>query len=399
MSDDNAATPVIQELEAAALAGQPGDRLPSVRELMRRHRVAPATVQRAIGSLAARGLVEARPGRGTFVAERAAAPAAPDVAWQTVALGARSTDASALDELLRPAPPGALVLSAGYLPAELQPLGALGQALARAARRPGAWDRMPLEGLASLRAYFAAAVGGGANAGDVLICPGGQAALVACLRGLAEPRAPVLVESPTYLGALVAARAAGRRPVPVPSDEHGIRPDLLADALAESRARVLYCQPLFANPHGATLAPERRAAVLDAVREAGAFLVEDDTFRDLVLDPVSGAARRDAGGGSVGAPTTARRRGPGRPRRAPALADQAGRPRAARRGAARPRAGRSAAQGGPHRRGLLRARPAPGGRDRARRRSRVAAAPAPRPRRAARAPGRARDGRHHPSGS
>jgi DNA-binding transcriptional MocR family regulator len=297
MPDDNAATPVIQELEAAALAGQPGDRLPSVRELMRRHRVAPATVQRAIGSLAARGLVEARPGRGTFVAERAAAPAAPDVAWQTVALGARSPDASALDELLRPAPPGALVLSAGYLPAELQPLGALGQALARAARRPGAWDRMPLEGLASLRAYFAAAVGGGANAGDVLICPGGQAALVACLRGLAEPGAPVLVESPTYLGALVAARAAGLKPVPVPSDEHGIRPDLLADALAESRARVLYCQPLFANPHGATLAPERRPAVLQAVREAGAFLVEDDTFRDLVLDPGPGAVRRDAGRG------------------------------------------------------------------------------------------------------
>jgi DNA-binding transcriptional MocR family regulator len=142
---------------------------------------------------------------------------------------------------------------------------------------------MPLEGLASLRAYFAAAVGGGATAGDVLICPGGQAALVTCLRGLAEPGGPVLVESPTYLGALVAARTAGLRPVPVPSDEHGIRPDLLADALAESRARVLYCQPLFANPHGATLAPERRAAVLDAVRHAGAFLVEDDTFRDLSL--------------------------------------------------------------------------------------------------------------------
>jgi DNA-binding transcriptional MocR family regulator len=280
MIEDNAVT---QELETLALAGAPGDRLPSARDLMHRHRVAPATVQRAIGSLAARGLLEARPGRGTFVAARAPAPAAPDVAWQTVALGARAPDAGALDELLRPPPPGALVLSGGYLPAELQPLGALGQALARAARRPGAWDRMPLEGLASLRAYFAAAVGGGASAGDVLICPGGQAALVTCLRGLAEPGGPVLVESPTYLGALVAARAAGLRPVPVPSDEHGIRPDLLTDALAESRARVLYCQPLFANPHGATLAPERRGAVLAAVRDAGAFLVEDDTFRDLSL--------------------------------------------------------------------------------------------------------------------
>lgn len=272
-------------MESLALAGAAGDRLPSVRDLMRRHRVAPATVQRAIGSLAARGLVEARPGRGTFVAARPPAPAAPDVAWQTVALGARAPDAGPLDELLRPPPPGSLVLSSGYLPAELQPLGALGQALGRAARRPGAWDRMPLEGLHSLRTYFAAAVGGGTTAGDVLICPGGQAALVSCLRGLAEHGAPVLVESPTYLGALVAARAAGLRPVPVPSDEQGIRPDLLADALAESRARVIYCQPLFANPHGATLAPERRRPVLEAVRHAGAFLIEDDTFRDLSLEP------------------------------------------------------------------------------------------------------------------
>jgi DNA-binding transcriptional MocR family regulator len=282
MIEDNAIT---QELEALALAGAPGDRLPSVRDLMRRHRVAPATVQRAIGSLAARGLVEARPGRGTFVAARAPTPAVPDVAWQTVALGARAPDAGPLDELLRLPPPGALALSAGYLPPDLQPLGALGQALGRAARRPGAWDRMPLEGLHSLRTHFAAAVGGGRTAGDVLICPGGQAALVACLRGLAEPGAPVLVESPTYLGALVAARAAGLKPVPVPSDERGIRPDLLADALAESRARVLYSQPLFANPHGATLAPERRQPVLEAVRHAGAFLIEDDTFRDLSLEP------------------------------------------------------------------------------------------------------------------
>jgi DNA-binding transcriptional MocR family regulator len=286
MPNDNAGAPVIQELEAAAAAAVPGDQLPSVRELMRRHRVGPATVQRAIGLLTARGLIEARPGRGTFVAPRASVPAtAPDLAWQTVALGARGPDAGALDELLRLPPPGALVLSSGYLPAELQPLGALAQALSRAARRPGAWDRMPLEGLASLRTYFATTVGGGAGAGDVLICPGGQAALVACLRGLAAPGAPVLVESPTYLGALVAARAAGLRPVPVPSDEHGIRPDLLADTFATSGARLLYSQPLFANPHGATLAPERRAPVLEAVRSAGAFLVEDDTFRDLALDP------------------------------------------------------------------------------------------------------------------
>lgn len=277
--------PIVADLEAVVAAAAPGDRLPSVRELMARHRAGPATVQRAIAALSARGLVEARPGRGTFVAARASAPAVPDHSWQTVALGPRAIDADALEELLRPPEPGLLVLSAGYLPADLQPTAALGAAMARAARRPGVWDRMPAAGLAGLRAHFAAAVGGGATAGDVLICAGGQAALVACLRGLAAPGAPVVVEAPTYLGALTAARAQGLRPVPVPADEHGVRPDLLADALAETGARLVYLQPLYANPHGATLAAERRAPVLAAVRDAGAFLIEDDAFRDLAFGP------------------------------------------------------------------------------------------------------------------
>ncbi|MDA0161460.1 PLP-dependent aminotransferase family protein [Solirubrobacter ginsenosidimutans] len=267
-------------MEAEVAAGSPGDRLSSVRELMARHQAGPATVQRAIAALVARGVVEARPGRGTFVAPRVA-PAAADTSWQTVALGARAIDADALETLLRPPAEDAFVLSSGYLPADLQPTAALGAALARAARRPGAWDRVPPEGIAPLRAYFAAEVG--AAPGEVLICPGGQAGLAACLRGLAAPGAPVVVEAPTYLGALAAARAQGLVPVPVPADERGIRPDLLADALERSGARLVYLQPVFANPHGATLDNARRAAVLEVVRAAGAFLIEDDAFRELAI--------------------------------------------------------------------------------------------------------------------
>ena len=105
-------------------AGSPGDRLPSVRELMARHRAGPATVQRAIAALSARGARRGAPGPGTFVARASrSATAAADTSWQTVALGARAIDADALETLLRPPPPGALVLSSGYLPADLQPHG------------------------------------------------------------------------------------------------------------------------------------------------------------------------------------------------------------------------------------------------------------------------------------
>lgn len=91
----------------------------------------------------------------------------------------------------------------------------------------------------------------------------------------------MLVESPTYPGAMAAVRAAGLSPVPVPMDADGLRPDLLAEAFELTRARVLYCQPAHHNPTGAVLAPERRRQVVEVARAAGAFVIEDDFARHL----------------------------------------------------------------------------------------------------------------------
>jgi DNA-binding transcriptional MocR family regulator len=301
MINDNAEDRVTQALRAAAAGLAPGDRLPSVRELMAAHRASPLTVQRAIGRLAGEGLVEPRPGRGTFVAAPAVPPTADgapdDLSWQSVTLGARAVEEAALQELLALPPPGAIPLSSGYIEADLQPLQALGAALGRAARRAGAWDRGPVEGRDELRAWFAREAGGRLRAHDMVVCPGGQAAMATAFRALASPGEAILVESPTYVGAIAAARAAGVRVVPVAADAAGVRPDLLADALRRTGARVFYCQPLFANPSGATLAADRRGPVLDAVAAAGAFLIEDDWARDLAIDadppPPLAAADRD----------------------------------------------------------------------------------------------------------
>jgi len=261
-----------------------GARLPSVRELMRAHGASPLTVQRAIATLAAEGLVTPRPGRGTFVAAPRARDAPPDLGWQEVALGGPGPGTGGLMELLALPPEGALALSSGYLDPALQPTAALATSLARAGRRPGAWERPAVEGVAALRTWFARAAGGRYGAHDVVICPGGQAALVTAVRALAAPHGTVLVESPTYRGALAGIRAAGLTPLPVPSDADGIRPELLAEALERTGARVVYLQPLHANPHGADLAPARRAEVLEVAAAAGAFLVEDDWARDLTID-------------------------------------------------------------------------------------------------------------------
>ncbi|WP_081237350.1 PLP-dependent aminotransferase family protein [Streptomyces viridosporus] len=269
----------------------PGEKLPSSRALVERFRVSPVTVSRALAQLAAEGLVVTRPGAGAFRA-RPRVPAAPagDTSWQEVALSAdgaadlvpRSVDASGVLVSLAAPPPGVIEFSGGYLHPCLQPERAMAAALSRAGRRPGAWGRPPVEGLPELREWFARSVGGPVTAAGVLVTSGGQSALTTALRALAPPGAPVLVESPTYPGMLAIARAAGLRPVPVPVDADGVRPALLADAFRASGARVFVCQPLFQNPTGAVLAPDRRGEVLGIARAAGAFVIEDDFVRRLV---------------------------------------------------------------------------------------------------------------------
>ncbi|SBT41681.1 aminotransferase-like domain-containing protein [Micromonospora auratinigra] len=284
MDDGNAAHRVIQDLRRLVAAVPPGARLPSMRELTARHHASPVTVAEAVRHLVAEGLVETRPGQGTYAATRPARRPAPDLSWQTVALGSRRPGEDELRALLALPRPGAIPLSGGYLDPDLQPTAALGAALARAARQPAAWQRGPAEGRADLRAWFAREADAGLHADDLVICPGGQAALSCALRALAAPGDTLLVESPTYLGALATARAAGLRVVPVPTDADGVLPDQLAAAFARTGARLFYCQPLYANPTGATLAAHRRAPVAEAVRAAGAFLLEDDYARDLTID-------------------------------------------------------------------------------------------------------------------
>ncbi|GAA5009843.1 PLP-dependent aminotransferase family protein [Streptomyces siamensis] len=269
----------------------PGGKLPSSRALVERFRVSPVTVSRALAQLAAEGLVVTRPGAGAFRARpRAAAGPTGDTSWQEVALSAdaaaelvpRTVDASGVLVSLDAPAPGVVEFNGGYLHPSLQPERAMGAALSRAGRRPGAWSRPPMEGLADLREWFARGIGGAITAAEVLVTAGGQSALTTALRALAPPGAPVLVESPTYPGMLAIARAAGLRPVPVPVDADGVKPALLADAFAATGARVFVCQPLFQNPTGAVLAPERRGEVVRIARDAGAFVVEDDFVRRLV---------------------------------------------------------------------------------------------------------------------
>ncbi len=283
MTGDSRVATVAGAIRAEAASRRAGERLPSTREFTRRLGVSPVTVSRALAALVSEGVVITRPGEGSFVAARAVASAghAPDFSWQTLALGERRTSASGVLVSLEEPPAGEIPLASGYPHPSLLPIRALAAAMARAGRRPDAWQRPPVTGIDGLRAWFARGIGGQIDAADVIVTAGAQGALAAAFRALVPAGEVLLVESPTYPGALAVAASAGIRIVPVPVDRDGIRPDALAQAFAATGARAVYCQPTFQNPTGVVLSAERRPEVLAVAASAGAFVVEDDYGRYL----------------------------------------------------------------------------------------------------------------------
>jgi DNA-binding transcriptional MocR family regulator len=273
---------IAEDLRRTAAKLGPGALFPSVRELSNRYRASPVTVHRALSQLSREGLLVARPGDGTYVA-RPLETLTRDSSWQLTVLGS-APDALA-GAMFEPPASGALVLGSGYPDVSLQPLALLAKAARRASARERAWDRLAPEGNAELRAWFARDVGGGASADNVILVSGGQAALAATFRTLVPFGGPLLLESPTYFGALAVARSLGLRPIPVPVDAEGIRSDLLQAAFVSSGARALYLQPAFSNPTGVTLSETRRREVLELAERMGAFVIEDDYARDLALAP------------------------------------------------------------------------------------------------------------------
>lgn len=276
-------------LRRLCASAPPGTRLPSVRELQRRHAVSPVTVQRIVRQLVMEGRVVTRPGDGTYVAHPVRAAAAPlDHSWQTAVLGRSPTPAGGLDHLSRERSTGTIALDNAFPDPTLQAHDLLAKAATRVARRQDAWDRCPPQGLALLRDVMAAELGPPFTSADVLITPGAQAAIDTVCRVLGRPGDPVVLEDPCYPGAVIAAVASGLVPTPVPTDADGVLPDALADVLTRSGARVVILQPRHANPSGSILTAERRDAVLEVAGRFGCFVVEDDWVRDLDLDGPTG---------------------------------------------------------------------------------------------------------------
>jgi len=193
---------------------------------------------------------------------------------------------SAIRELLKLTELPDIISFAGGLPApEVFPLDAFSEACVRVLREIGAQSLQygTTEGYRPLKEMIArhtARYSLEITPDNILITTGSQQALDLLGKILINPGDRILVESPTYLGALQAWSAYGAEYVTVPMDEHGMITDALEDAL-RSGPKFIYVLPNFQNPSGATLSIERRLRLIELADQYGVPIVEDDPYGQL----------------------------------------------------------------------------------------------------------------------
>ena len=121
------------------------------------------------------------------------------------------------------------------------------------------------------------------SADNVLITTGSQQALDLLGKIFINRGDRILVESPTYLGALQAWNAYGVKYITIPFDDDGMRTDLLEERLRRG-IKFIYVLPNFQNPTGVTLSRERRVQLVELANAYGVPIVEDDPYGQLLYE-------------------------------------------------------------------------------------------------------------------
>ena len=205
--------------------------------------------------------------------------------WQ-LSERARKLTSSAIREILKVTERPEVISFAGGLPSPATfPVEEMRHASERILRdQPAAaLQYSATEGYMPLREWVAARYsvnGAHIRPTQVLITTGSQQALDLLGKTLVDPGSRVLVETPTYLGALQSFSLFEPHYVQVPTDESGLIPEAL-DAALTANARLLYAQPNFQNPTGRRLPLERRRALAAFAQKAPFPVIEDDPYGAL----------------------------------------------------------------------------------------------------------------------
>ncbi|MGK3274791.1 PLP-dependent aminotransferase family protein [Comamonas kerstersii] len=221
----------------------------------------------------------------------------------TLAARAAKMNSSAIREILKLTDRPGIISMAGGLPSPASfPISAFTQACNTVMERDGAaaLQYSTTEGFPALRQAIADFLPWDVNPDQILITTGSQQALDLIGKVFLDKGSRILVEKPTYLGALQAFTPFEPTPVGVNSDDEGMLIDDFAAKVGtgEHKARLAYVLPNFQNPTGRTMSEARRQALVEKARELDIPLIEDNPYGDLWYEgepPLPLAARNPEG--------------------------------------------------------------------------------------------------------
>ncbi len=212
----------------------------------------------------------------------------------TLAQRAHKMNPSVIREILKVTERPGIISFAGGLPSpNTFPIEAMREASERVLSLDGraALQYAASEGLPQLREWVAQDLkkqGMQVSPDQVLITTGSQQGLDLVAKVLIDAGSKILVETPTYLGALQAFMPMEPGVVSVDSDDEGVDAhDLRAKALD---ARFIYLLPNFQNPTGRTMSEARRVAVARVAQDSGLPVIEDNPYGDLWFDAAPAAS-------------------------------------------------------------------------------------------------------------
>jgi len=142
------------------------------------------------------------------------------------------------------------------------------------------------EGIAGVRDYVAGRLesleGTRPDPGELMITSGGIDCMELLAKSYLDPGDVVVVESPTYLGGIMAFRGYEADVRGVPMDDDGMRVDVLANLLAGGlRPKIVYTIPDYQNPTGLSMSADRRTELVGLARRYGFLICEDVAYREL----------------------------------------------------------------------------------------------------------------------
>lgn len=284
-----------EELTQRIRAGQlqPGDRLPSVRDVKRQRGVSAATVFAAYYLLETQGYIEARSRSGYFVTDRMPAADGTELTASVPQSHTMQVDVSALVfEVLAQARQRDMVPMGSAFPSPtLFPLPQLAMGMGRAMRKMDPWQTVEdlSPGNPMLRHQIAlrfGTLGMDVSPSELVVTSGAMEALNLALEVTTKPGDVVAIETPAFYAALQALERRGLRAVEVQTDPRtGVDLASLQNVLDTHDVKACWFMPTFQNPMGATMPDEAKEALVHLLAARRIPLIEDDVYGELHHGP------------------------------------------------------------------------------------------------------------------